>query len=88
MANLWESLEPSDPVAAEIHTPTKQLQNQQQRCDTPKSTKKRTRLHQLYANGNIIAKGHVLQDATTVHGTAINTETHVVVEVTSVFDSD
>ena len=30
MANLWESLEPSDPVAAEIHTPTKQLQNQQQ----------------------------------------------------------
>ena len=43
MANLWEFLEPSDPVAAEIHTPTKQLQSQQQRCDTPKSTKKRTR---------------------------------------------
>ena len=94
MTSLWAQSSCSDGtsnqviVAAQIHTPTKQLENQQLRCDTPTSAKKRPRVYQLYADGNIIAEGHVVQDATTVHGTTISTETHVVVEVTSVFDSD
>ena len=75
-------------VTAHIHTPTKQVQNPELKCATPRSTQKRNRVSQLYADGNIVAEGHVQQEATSVHGTTINTETHVVVEVSSVFDTD
>ena len=48
---------------------------------------KRSRMYQLYANGNIVAEGHITHNSSTLHGRLINTDTHAIIDVQNVFDS-
>ena len=53
----------------------------------PTVSQKRSRMYQLYADGNIVAQGYITNSYSTLHGRPINKDTQMIIEIQNVFDS-